>query len=212
MRMPQPLVIAIEGPSDSGKSTLARRLHAHFVPLGCSLMPCYVEFAGGDDCVPLGRAESPAQQLASLRTYLELDRRRAGTARACEPATLLLLDRSPHTLLAHVLGEEATGGPPGFVACRELVRASDGLLWPDVVFYLDLDDARRAVRMDPAERTAWWTSAAFNRGFARYFLDDVGGLGPQKLELVDANPSADELFADVRARIDARLAQARNAA
>jgi dTMP kinase len=94
------MIIALEGVSSTGKSTLAARLAAR---LGWTVIPCYYHVA--DDPAALGEplVDTEQQQLAALDVHLEIEERRcrlAGSAAARDGG--VLLDRSVDTLLAHV--------------------------------------------------------------------------------------------------------------
>jgi thymidylate kinase len=198
-----PTVIAIEGPSDSGKSTLAQELaaFANWQPAG--FLPCYVDLVP-PDCLPAGIGGSLEEQLKGLEFFASLDHRRQEQV-ATEAATVrtFVADRSWLSVLAHTYAVERSGGPAAYARARERLLQDDCLLQPDMVLVLQASDATRAARIGPADRGAWFTNRSFNAHFNQFFAEEAPLLVP-RLAIVDANRSA----ADVAAAALAVLAEA----
>ena len=166
-------VIALEGPSYSGKTTLRRAIEMAF-PIGAiCVVPEYVEVAGGSSHIPPAPAESTEQELCDLQFFLELDQFRWKRSRGAAPtATLALLDRSIHTLLAHRYAISVISRTPTLFlhACQ---AASSGLaIWPDAIIYLDTPTdllvQRRASRTDYCRPL--FKCDSYNACFRDYFL------------------------------------------
>jgi len=108
MSRARPFIVALDGPSDIGKSTLAQGLHES---LGAEalVLPCYADLAGREQ--PPARGGDAEEQLRGLEFYLTLDRRRRATAADAPSGTIVIADRSLLGLLAHPYAVERTGGP-----------------------------------------------------------------------------------------------------
>ena len=185
-------VIAIEGPSDSGKSTLAGALAGFPDWQPTTLLPCYVDMVPPERLPPdLGR--SLEEQLDGVDFFAALDhaRQQQETGQAEEPR-IVVADRSWLSVLAHTYAVERNGGPPAYEEARRRLAADDRLLQPDIVVVLQATDATREARMRPADRGAWFTSPAFNAHFDRFFIEEAPSL-VSRLVAVDANSSASEV-------------------
>lgn len=200
------MIVAIEAPSDSGKSTLVSALMTHFGEEDSALLPCYVDVAGGDGHVPAQRAQTAFEQRESLQAFLGLEAQRLQVAdEAMARARVLLLDRSVYSLLAHAYAEEQTGGPAAFRDCCQLVREFEPVLWPDLVLFLDVSEENRRARTAPGDEGKWFADAPFNRAFSEYFLDDVAKLG-NELAILDADVSREDVLRQAVARIGITMA------
>lgn len=203
---PKSAVIALEGPSDSGKSTLAR--HLSNVPdwQPTIVLPCYSDIADAD-LLPPDVASDPARQLEGLAFFVELDRRRRESASHSKPQPrLVVADRSWLSLLAHTYAVEQSGGPAAYHDARAWLSQHDSLLRPDLVIVLCADEASREARMLSADQGAWFTSAAFNSHFRRFFDLEAPELVP-RLVAIDATRSEGEvLSAAVKAVIESGCA------
>lgn len=140
-----PLVIAIEGLCFAGKTTLAHAL----APLADAVV--IGEYA---DIAPL--PPFPPKHLdavtAALGHFLRLERQRALAARAAG-SPVVLLDRSPLTLIAHECGMTALGlpcDPAGAAEIYSSAAEAGQILTPDAYLYLAVPDdvtaARQALR------------------------------------------------------------------
>ncbi len=195
-------VFAVEGPSDSGKSTLARYLAAVLDWQPSIMLSCYVATVV-PGVLPPDVASTPAQQLESLAFFVELDRQRRREADTSDPPPkLVVADRSWLSLLAHTYAVERSGGPSAYGAARKQLIDDDSLLQPDLVIVLRATDAARKARMASADTGAWFTSPAFNVHFDQFFDDEAQELVP-RLVMIDANrPAAEVASASVAAIID----------
>ena len=136
-----PLVIAVEGLCYAGKTTLARALApaAGAIVIG--------EYAGMASLPPF-----PPRHLGDIATaldrFLHLEQLRARTARAAG-APVVLLDRSPLTLIAHECGMAALGvpcDPAGAAEMYSTAAEAGQILTPDGYLYLAVPDDVTAVR------------------------------------------------------------------
>ena len=187
-------VVALEGPSDSGKSTLAQAIASIDTWQPAILLPCYVE--GVDPAtLPPAVATTQQQQLDGLAFFAALDRRRRDTIANHTPAArFVIADRSWLSLLAHVYAAERSGGPAAYSEARRLVTRDENLLQPDLVLVLHARDDVRRTRMSVQDRAAWFTNAAFNAHLDRFFAEEATGLVRCLLPL-DANVSPPEMAA-----------------
>jgi hypothetical protein len=198
MRPGDPLAVAIEGLCYAGKTTLAREL----APLaGGAVISEYTDMADMSGTPPL-----PPRNLgdvtAALDRFLDAEHRRADAARACG-APVVLLDRSPLTLIAHEHGMKALGVPADPEGAARLYTAAaqaGDILTPGAYLYLAVPDTvtttRRAQRgpvaahlMDPRARAAidrtcriWLAGLPPGR-----FLDLDGTTGPAELAATAAS-------------------------
>lgn len=178
----KPFVVAVEGPSDSGKSTLAQALAAGH---GGSIviLPCYVEVADERD-LPPDWATTIEDQVDAVGVFLDLDRERAGSLLAV--AGLVIADRCWLSLLAHVWAVEREGGPAAYRAACALVTAAPDIVRPDLILYLDVREENRRQRLDLADEGKWFTRPAFNRQLDAFFAREAPVLAPNVVR-VDAN-------------------------
>jgi thymidylate kinase len=197
------LTIAIEAPSDSGKSTLAKGLERRLANRGATLLSCYVEVAGGDANVPAARAETAEEQRAQLRGFLEIEAARARQEHAVG-RRIVILDRSVHSLLAHAYAEERSGGPAAFDSCRSIVLQAADVIWPDLVLLLDVSEENRRARMKPGDEGKWFTDPDFNRMFSEYFTADRG-VPMKRVVTVDGNGSREDLVEEALAVVEDAL-------
>ncbi|MGC4885687.1 hypothetical protein [Micromonospora sp. DT227] len=151
-----PVIVAIEGLCYSGKSTLIHHLAARLHPI---IAPEYTDLA----TLPPWPPTDHSQVDAALRQFLHLDQQRARQVRtriasrvhaagACR-SEVVLLDRSPLTLIAHEYGMQALGvpaDPDGAATLYAGAAAAGQILTPNAYLYLTIPepvaDARRAAR------------------------------------------------------------------
>lgn len=203
--MSRPLVIGLEGPSYSGKSTLAARLVEMLPGTGC-LLPCYVDLVGDAGRVPAPRGTTAQEQLASLRAFIALDRRRS--EEACErlaEASWVVADRTWLSLLAHTYAVARTGGPDVYDDARVLLTRERGLLCPSVVLYLAVSEARRRERVPAGHDRNWNADPAFNAELARFFTDEARGALTAPLHDLDGEASPERVAAQAAALVDRQL-------
>ncbi|MEV6350262.1 hypothetical protein [Actinoplanes sp. NPDC051851] len=148
-----PLIAAVEGLCFAGKSTLIR----HLAPLlDAVVAPEYTDLAD----LPPWPPTSQDDVTTALHRLLELEQGRAADARArlahrstADGPGIVLLDRSPLTLIAHEHGMRALNVPADPAGAAHLYAdAADAasIMTPDVYLYLVVPDqitaARRAAR------------------------------------------------------------------
>ena len=138
-----PLVIAIEGLCFAGKTTLAYAL----APLvGAVVIGEYADIA----LLPPFPPRHLDDVTAALGHFLQLEHQRALAARAAG-APVVLLDRSPLTLIAHECGMTALGlpcDPAGAAEIYSSAAEAGQILTPDAYLYLAIPDDVTAVRQD----------------------------------------------------------------
>lgn len=201
------LIVALDGPSDTGKSTLAEGLRGS-LGVGVLVIPCYADLAEGE--LPPARGEDAAEQLEGLEFYLELDRLRREMAVVAAPGSVVIADRSRIGLLAHVYAVEHTGGPAAYVAARELIDGrAEQLLTPDLVLHLALDAAGRSSRRESADRDAWFASEGLNERIDGFFREEAPALLPGRVAHLDAAPAPQMVCRAAQHAIEARLRQGR---
>jgi thymidylate kinase len=192
MSRARPFIIALDGPSDTGKSTLAQGLRESF-GAEVLVLPCYADLAGPEQ--PSARGDDDEEQLRGLEFYLTLDRRRRGMAAGAGQEAIVIADRSELGLLAHAYAIERTGGPAAYEQARaRVIEHADGLLVPDLVLYLALDSDSRRARRETADKDAWFTEEALNEQINRFFTSEAPRLFPGVVEQLDAAPAAPEVL------------------
>lgn len=136
-----PLIIAVEGLCYSGKTTLIQ----HLAPLvSAAAVADYSRLVA----LPPWPPTDQAAVTAALAHFLTVERHRAQLARAAA-APVVLLDRSPLTLIAHEYGMTALGVPADPAGAIELyATAADAgsILTPHAYVYLTVPDAVTAAR------------------------------------------------------------------
>lgn len=200
------LIVAVDGPSDSGKSTLIAGLEQRLGAEAPVLFPCYVDEAGGDNRVP-GFSTSVDEQLRAIDFYLQLESRRyRRLAKTGGTAELVLLDRSALTLLAHSYAVEQLHGMEIYDRCREKVTTATEAIIPELVLYLDADVEERRKRADRRDLDKWFTDRRFNEEIRAFFLRRIpacGGAPP--LHVLNANQPAPSVLSDAVAIISSNL-------
>ncbi|HEV3320304.1 MAG TPA: hypothetical protein VG053_11365 [Solirubrobacteraceae bacterium] len=192
-----PFIVALDGPSDTGKSTLARGLRES-LKADVLVLPCYADFAKERGlCLPPARAADVEQQLAALAGYFDLDLARQALLRSAPPETIVIADRSWLGLVGHTYAVERTGGPQAYEQARRLTldRARE-LLQPHLTLFLALAPAHRRARIEPAEAGAWFTEDAFNAQLNGFFAGEASRLAPGALETLDAGPARQVVLAN----------------
>jgi thymidylate kinase len=203
-RMPPatPFIVALDGPSDTGKSTLAHAL-CESLTVDVLVLPCYADLAGSEQPPP--RALDADAQLRSLEFYLALDRRRRELMADADQETIVIADRSWLGLLAHTYAIEQTGGPSAYEQARTLVRErASELLQPDLVLFLALDPGSRRSRVEPTEINEWHTCDTLNEQINRFFTTEALGLSLGIVDQIDAAPSPATVLASAQEVVLAR--------
>jgi thymidylate kinase len=191
-----PFIVALDGPSDTGKSTLAQCLCEALGP-EVRVLPCYADLAGPEQ--PPARRKDAEEQLRGLEFYLALDRERQAMVAGADSRTIVVADRSWLGLLAHTYAIEQTGGPEVYRQARVLIdEQADELLMPDVFLYLALDAAGRRARAEETDSEAWFTNEALNEQIDRFFINEAADLLPGAVAKLDAAPAVPEVHGNAR--------------
>ncbi|HST38401.1 MAG TPA: hypothetical protein VLK58_02780 [Conexibacter sp.] len=200
------LVVALEGPSYSGKSTLASCLVDSYAP-HAALLPCYVDVAGGDAAVPPAFPADVAAEMAALEQFVAIDDRRwQQQSASIEAGLVVVVDRCWLSLLAHVYALERTGGPDAFEAALALLQTQD-MIRPDLVLYLSLSEQDRVARVPDGYHDRWYLDPAFNRQIDRFFREVASDLAGVPIVSLDAGGASDEVCAQAKAAIETQLKQ-----
>ncbi len=212
------LLIAIEGPSGAGKTTLARRTAERF---GWRLLPeAYDRLSPR----PSLRFAGPAGLLALERRLLAEERRRYAEAlRSTAAGTTVLADTGFLGPLTYTAGLVARGAAPGRLLTdlleeEQRARSPRAAGLPDVVVYLDVPSrlARRRGASDPAGHPADLAGrhAAIGAWERRFYRRVLGPAFPSVVRTVPASGAprsiARRLEAAVRSSVP--LAHPRDAA
>lgn len=196
----RPLVVALDGPSDSGKTTLASCLLTT-LDRPVVILPCYADLAG-PSTLPPAVASTAEAQLDGLEFYLDLDRQRAQSLGNLPPGAVVIADRSWLGLLAHVYAVQATGGPAAYEAARARVEDMAGdLLQPDIALFLLLSAEQRKERIDDGDGDRWFTSDILNESINGFFENQAPVLAAGTVRTVDAGLDASAVCATAREAI-----------
>ncbi len=202
------LVVAIEGPSHAGKSTLIGSLSATFGEGRVITLPDYVDVVSDPDLIPRAPGESVQEELEALEFFLTLDAERWNARRVeLTEQSIVLADRSYHTLLAHRYAIERLTGLPVFEPSCQEVAASTILRQPDLIIYLDVPqdvlDGRYESRVGGlSERQRLerlnliFNRPDYNTHFREYFIPQPK-FGNTPTTVVSGLSTADELLGDV---------------
>lgn len=163
------MLIGLEGPVCSGKSTFASRLTQAFP--GTRVFDDYVSGLRGHQ-IPHFDPGSTDGQLHAFERFMavEADRIRA---RAREPEAAHILDRTVDTLFAHAYGLDRLKGYDSYSRVRD-ITAPDRYLTPDITFLLQPPRhvlLQRATQRGDAEVLAPFLSVEFLAATAAYFED-----------------------------------------
>lgn len=185
----RPQVVAIEGPSDSGKTTLISGISR--VLGGCVVsLPCFAEAFHGEQ--PPAVAVDVHSQLAALEAFIEVDKRRR--AAVTDAYSVALADRCWLSLLAHVYAVERGGGPPAYAQARARLLDDPEILRPDLVIALRGTVESREGRMDPQDAGKWFTDPVFNEAFDQFLSDEAPSLC-LRYRALDATGSSEDVLA-----------------
>jgi dTMP kinase len=143
-------VLGLDGVSLVGKTTLAEQFVA--TVRGSTTIPCFSHFLArpGDRALSYLPSTAP-EELAVLSQYLFAEQRRLERLRAVENAsTVIVVDRTVQTLLAHTRFLERTGGYPVFEKAQRLIRSAPHIV-PDhtVLLTAAQSEIGRRVRSRP---------------------------------------------------------------
>lgn len=164
----RPRIVALEGPSCAGKTTLGRLLMRDLNGMTAAFVPCYADQAGGGRFLPRPEAATIAEREQALRQLLAIEAQRL--ARVPDGCDVVVEDRSVHTLLAHSYALQCMTGTGFLVPSARLLRSSPIPAWPDLVLYLDLPHNavtdRNQGKFQPG---SIYTNQEFNAAIRVYF-------------------------------------------
>lgn len=129
--------VAVEGPCCAGKTTLSRGLRRRLTDVVVSHVPDYADHVGGGRFLPRAVPTSVKEDQQALQTLLAIEADRVADARA-STSSLVLLDRSVYTLLAHRHAIQHITGLPCLAPASRMIECSTAVTWPDLVLYLDV--------------------------------------------------------------------------
>ncbi|MFM9538655.1 AAA family ATPase [Streptomyces turgidiscabies] len=147
-------IVALEGPSCAGKTTVIRHLRETPALADTALFfGCYVRHIRPVHEIPPPRTFSAAEQFAAFETFMSAEADRAAET-ALNPGRLVILDRSVDTLMAHAYAMDRLHD---FGVHEQVRRRLEELphLRPDHTIYLDVSTQtlrqRRAAAGEEAE-------------------------------------------------------------
>jgi len=188
------MVIAVEGPSNTGKSTLLSGIDNHLDIERYTVLPCYVTFAGGEQQVPNAPAESVEEELRAQNFYRNLDHERMLSIQNNSAISdLVIMDRSIHTILAHAYAVSKIKNIPVYRESQRLALRDPRITWPYAIIYLDTPEdvlSRRYRRSDSS--IGIFSNTSYNRHYRKYFLGDISNIYAS-LEVLDSQHDIDEL-------------------
>jgi thymidylate kinase len=190
--MSRPFIVGIEGPCCAGKTTLGHALLDELEQrLRLAYIRDYADWVGGGRHLPPPNPGSLADEQAALRQLLAIEADRSAAARAEMPKLdLILIDRSVHTLAAHCAGLTALTGLDHDTTGTRVIHSSDAPLWPDLVLYLDVDQATVASRNNGKfAPDSLFIDALFNSGVRSYF-ERLALQQRPRVDWLDANHGA----------------------
>jgi thymidylate kinase len=176
-------IVAIEGLCFAGKTTLAVNLSAAF--LGAIVLPDYADVSSPERH-PEVPALSPLAELRAFEYYLSLDALRwSGVSEGSQ--SLVLLDRSVHTLLAHIYSNDKRTRFDVFPPASALTSVIAESRRANVVLYLDVAEETLSSRYYtiPNKLPALFKTVPYMRGFREYFMNS-GSLAPPPV-IINAN-------------------------
>ncbi|WP_369383210.1 hypothetical protein [Streptomyces sp. cg36] len=146
-------VVAFEGPSYGGKTTMISHLRQVLVPGHVLFFDCYVRSIPRRADIPPALTRSAAGQLQAFETFMRIEGDRVATTARQPGARLIVLDRSVDTLLAHAHALDAMFGYGTLPQAR---RRLDRLAYlrPHHTLYLDTCPESLALRRKEAGHTA----------------------------------------------------------
>lgn len=185
------MIVATEGVSNSGKTTLAKELGQR---LGTETVGCYQHVA--KDPALLGRplARSEQELLNALRVHLSVEEERLRLAAdAVEHTGMVIMDRSVDTVLAHLRAVGHLQGLDAEATARSLVKvrcAAGRAVVPDLTLLLIASPQQLAHRgkLRP-EVPSLYYAEDFATHFYGHFADPIA----KHVVWIDANQSPEDL-------------------
>lgn len=198
------LIIALEGPSYAGKSTVIRHLRHTALGSQAFVSDCYVKHIAHRDDIPPARTDSAAAQLAAFERFMEIEAARVAEAVA-SGRCLVILDRSVDTLLAHAYALDALFGYSVHHQLRDRLTTLS-FLRPDHTLYLDVPAERLHLRRRIAGHTAAESEYFLHEpGFLRhardYFVHPPRRPVTQELRVLAADAGPDDVAQAAQALI-----------
>ncbi|MEV5352092.1 hypothetical protein [Streptomyces sp. NPDC052693] len=188
-------IIALEGPSYAGKSTVIGHLRTRGIEERAFVSDCYVRHIDRRADIPPARTASAAEQLAAFETFMGIEGIRVRKA-LVSAKPVVLLDRSVDTLLAHAHALDALFGYDVHHRLRDRLQELP-FLRPHHTLYLDVPAEELALRRKAAGHTAaeseyFLQEPAFLAHARDYFVS--AGQPPVSREVTvipaDTNPDA----------------------
>ncbi|MBU9474626.1 deoxynucleoside kinase [Burkholderia multivorans] len=190
-----PLIVAIEGRSCAGKTTLARSLCAGW-PDRFTHMVDYCDMVGGGKNLPRALPRDLREEAQALTTFASLDALRSDRIENMD-TPIFLLDRSIYSILAHCHALSATLLEGCAALAERMVPSLKQILWPDFIVYLNLpDDEAMARNARSIARESILMDSLFNDHLANYF-STVHQKHPTLLHFIDAKRSVGDISQQV---------------
>lgn len=188
------LIVALEGPSFSGKTQLLSNLYASFGQLDLLAIACYVDEIIGE--VPTACTRSTEEQLDAFQLFMTIEERRVQKL-AKHKADLVILDRSVDTLLAHAYALDHLFGYEAYSQCRALLSRSSHFV-PDLTFYLDASPAtlQRRCKLLNQPFDSFLVDPLFISYFRSYFIPSDLAIS-RRIHIVNAEVSQLEVAENV---------------
>lgn len=200
--------IAIEGPCLAGKTTLGDALVGALGSHNVSIIPDYADFVGGARGMPDPDPRRWEQERDGLEALLEIEVARLRAHRPDPTPSLMIIDRSVLTLIAHCAGtDHKARRDPGFADRAAAVLEDDPRpRWPDGVVYLDVSPEVQIARNRSGKFAASSVFIApdYNAGFRSYFQRQSTPDG-RPMAWIDGAASAEAVLEDALNFLSARL-------
>lgn len=190
------MIVALEGPSFSGKTQLLSDLRSSFDGLDVLASACYVEEIAQASEIPPARTHSTEEQLGAFKLFMTIEARRVQQF-AQHKADLVMLDRSVDTLLAHAYALDLLFGYKAYQPSLALLSQLPYLL-PDLTFYLDAspESLQMRCRLGGQSFDPFLLDPGFISHFRSYFISS--GLAVSKrIHIVNAEATKSRVAKDV---------------
>jgi thymidylate kinase len=162
--------IGIEGTALAGKTTLIKHLR-ECMPSRIVVAPEYMHFAFEGSLIPSIKPTSPSEQKRALQYFAHIEQCRLILAEAqAAPDSIILLDRTVETLMAHVYALEKW--PPNFLeeCWSVLEEKTKGIPQPSFTLLLTASpEVIRARGLTLRDRPELFSDMRFISRFQEYF-------------------------------------------
>lgn len=188
------MVVAIEGPVCSGKSTLLKHLKAS----GVGVVNEYSEYvAKANRDFPKFPPTSYEQAQHGFEFFLDLEKKRIADFTNID-SSKIALDRSIYTLLAFEVGASPITKINIFDWATNRVQKEDDLILPDHIIYLDVptDISRNRAEVNNISIPKFLLTNEFNNGF-RSFFQSLAISNLNYVTMVDAQLEPEVVFKKV---------------